>query len=73
MKTYDKEADEVKVFSDFINTHIGIELQDKVEYRKNQCPACYLGRPGSKYLKKIVDLNRGKKIIKETGSLITSF
>lgn len=58
MKTYDSRTDEVKVFSDFINMHIGIELQDKVEYRKNQCPCCYLGRPGSKYLKKIIDLNR---------------
>lgn len=56
--THDKDADLVKVFSDFINKYIGLEHQDSVEYRKNNCPICYLGRPGSKYLKQIVDKNR---------------
>jgi len=63
MVTYDRDVDSPKVFSDFINDHIGLELQDSVEFRKNNCPVCYLGRPGSKYLKMIIDRNRKPKIV----------
>lgn len=64
MITYHKEADSPTIFSQFINKHIGLEHQDKVEFRKNNCPVCYLGRPGTKYLKIIIDANRNKPKIK---------
>ena len=58
MQHYDATAKIQIVFSQFINLKIGPELQERVESRKNNCPVCFLGRDGSKYLKEIVEKNR---------------
>lgn len=49
------------IISEFINKMVNpIELQDKIDRRKDQCVVCFFRKEGTKLLKKMIKKN-GKK------------
>jgi len=51
-----------EIIHEYIATAIvPLELQDKVERRKNQCPVCFYRADGVKMLRKIIKVYAGKK------------
>ena len=51
-----------EIIQEYIATAIvPLELQDKVERRKNQCPVCFYRAAGVKMLRKIIKVYDGKK------------
>lgn len=53
-----------KTISAFINEMVGpnIDIQDKIDRRKDQCVVCYFGIAGQKLLKELIK-NNGKILV----------